>query len=180
MSTVPNAMQTKIADPSWAPSGTQPVNVKLNSRVVAMTDNGESGISVQVEGQAPQTYAAVFNTTTMGCLQQMDLSGLNLPPGASLDQDPLTAIRTLGYDRATKVAIKFSQAWWIPTITLGGVSSTDLPISNVVYPSWNDETEPHVIIVSYSWAQDATRMASLMTPESSIGGKFPNDPIVQL
>ena len=141
-------------------------------------------MTVQFAGGATASYNAVFNTTTMGCLSQMDLSGLKVPNTWTLDQNPLTAIRTLSYDRATKVAIKFKEPWWSngnPSIPNGGVSSTDLPISNVIYPSWNDGKETaHVIIVSYSWAQDATRMASLMTPDSITGGYFPNDPIAEL
>jgi monoamine oxidase len=45
---------------------------------------------------------------------------------------------------------------------IGGVSGTDLSISNVVYPSWDDGEKAAVLMVSYSWAQDATRMGALI------------------
>lgn len=149
-----------------------------------MIDNGDT-ITVQLTNGKSRHYSAVFNTTTMGCLGRMDLSGLKLPHGGTIDQDPLTAIRTLSYDRATKVAIKFSHPWWTTckhAVTDGGESNTDLPISNVVYPSWNDGPDhPHVIIVSYSWAQDASRMASMVNDVNSAYPHIPDkgDPIVQ-
>ena len=145
----------------------------------------EDDITLHIDGQVSRKYSYVFNTVPMGCPGRMDLSGMNMSvPCETLDQDPLTAIRTLAYDQATKVAIKFSKPWWTTMgkkILHGGVSYTDLPISNVIYPSWNDGPDKaHVIIVSYSWAQDATRMASLITDQSKSAGHFPRDPIVQL
>lgn len=105
----------------------------------------------------PKDYAAVFSTTTFGSLQRIDVQGLGLL------LDNLCGIRALGYDYATKVAIKFKNPWWQGLIPKGGVSSTDLCISNVVYPSWDDGLDSaYTIIVSYSWARDATRMAALI------------------
>ncbi|KAM0335647.1 hypothetical protein ACHAQA_000696 [Verticillium albo-atrum] len=111
--------------------------------------------------QPPIQYDMVFSTTAMAPLQRMDIEGLNL------DDEILTGIRALSYDRATKVAIKFKTRWWSSfykgSDIYGGVSSSDLPISNVVYPSWDDgKDSPNVLMVSYSWAQDATRMAALV------------------
>ena len=100
------------------PSGVQ---VTYKTPVVGMKDNGDS-ISVQFANGNSAEYSAVFNTTALGCLGRMDLSGLKLPLGDTLDKDPLTAIRSLAYDRATKVAIKFSKPLWttaktpIPTV----------------------------------------------------------------
>jgi len=69
---------------------------------------------------------------------------------------------------------------------LGGVSSTDLPISNVVYPSWDDgdsasggNPQNYILMASYSWAQDATRMGSLV-PDYPSASTDPDDPIVTL
>ena len=136
------------------------VNIVKQCPVTAMKDNGGT-ITVTYAGSprlAPPTeYAAVLTTTTFGCLQRMDILGLKLSP------DNLCGIRALSYDRATKVAIKFKSPWWEKRLPYGGVSYTDLSISNVIYPSWDDgSASPYTIIVSYSWAQDATRMAALM------------------
>ncbi len=156
--------------------------MKINSPVVALSDNEiTKKISVTVSGpnapKLPVEYDMVFNNTAMGPLQQMNLDGLGLPDNI------LTGIRSLSYDRATKVAIKFKTPWWQPssfppTMIYGGISGSDLPISNVVYPSCNDgPNNPAVLMVSYSWAQDATRMASLV---HNTAPPQKDDPIVTL
>jgi monoamine oxidase len=163
ISVLTDAMHTYVTDNTG-------VEVQLNTPVVAMKDNGET-ITVTVgktsETQTSKDYSFVFNTTALGCLQQMDIQGLNLA------DEILMGVRSLGYDRATKVAIKFSRPWWcdygLSTTKPGGVSNTDLPISNVVYPSWYDgPNTPAVLMVSYSWAQDATRMGSLIPDYSAV------------
>ena len=124
----------------------------------------------------------------MGCLARMDIGGL------ALTDDVLTGIRALSYDRATKVAIKFESDWWTPLLNsqpnrnpsykgpqsnfLGGVSSTDLSISNVVYPSWQDSGST-ILMVSYAWAQDATRLTSLI-PDYAGATQTQIDPIANL
>lgn len=81
----------------------------------------------------------------------MDLRGL------PIESDPFsqwTAIRSLSYDSAGKVAIKFKTAWWTSEGNMnkhGGVSTTDSPIRVTVYPSWmdtDDPTEPAVLIAT--------------------------------
>lgn len=178
-------MQNLVATPKNNYPG---VKVSTNCPVTAMTDNGDS-ISVTVNtatGPIVTPYAAVFNTTTMGCLERMDLTGLKLESqqtsGVPVGETLLMGIRALSYDRAAKVAIKFSKPWWADyNITDGGVSSSDLPVSNVVYPSWNDGPEkPAVLMVSYSWSQDAGRMGSIIPDYGDKPRKDVNDPIVTL
>ena len=139
----------------------------LHKRVNKIWYDGSEKVHVQVDDEStPRSYCSVFNTTTMGCLAQMDTSGL------SLSEDQQTAIRALSYDRACKVAIKFSRAWWVEFGVepgSGGSSATDLPVRTVVYPSWiddNDPSKPATIIVSYTWALDATRMGALIQSPS--------------
>ncbi|KAK0648317.1 hypothetical protein B0T16DRAFT_348400 [Cercophora newfieldiana] len=168
MSVVTDTMAACLSSTEWPKPGSASINVALNTPVVAMA-LAHDGSSIQVTtgaGKTPPTttpYDMVFNTTALGPLQRMDLSGLNL------DRPILDGIRSLSYDRATKVAIKFNTRWWksfYPDDASrnlgGGVSSSDLPISNVVYPSWDDGDGTNVLIVSYTWAQDAARMAALV------------------
>ena len=170
-------MASFITSTTWPSPGSAAINVKTRSPVVALSHDEEiEKIKVTVDGQQPVEYDMVFNTTAIGPLQRINLQGLGLPDKV------LTGIRSLSYDRATKVAIRFSKQWWNPNSTkiYEGVSSSDLPISNIVYPSWNDdEDNPAVLMVSYSWAQDATRMASLV-PDYTIVQPTINDPIVTL
>lgn len=170
---------SKLTDALFNVVTNKGITVTPNTPVIAMKDSGSTidVMCIDQSGnqprQTPKTFDVVFNTTSFGCLQRMDLEGLNL------SVDTLTGIRALSYDRATKVAIKFRHPWWQWLIPHGGVSSSDLPISNVVYPSWNDGDGPTVIIVSYSWAQDASRMAALIASNNQESTNV-NDPMVQL
>ncbi|EHK19951.1 uncharacterized protein TRIVIDRAFT_47086 [Trichoderma virens Gv29-8] len=127
----------------------------------------EASMSVMCAGERKKRegYHTVFNTTSLGCLGRMDMTTLDLHP---VQRD---AIRSLHYDDSTKVALKFSHPWWIDHgITHGGAGSTDRPIRVCVYPSYesNDKDEilkkPAVLLASYTWSQDATRMGSLLQP----------------
>ncbi|KAM0354983.1 hypothetical protein ACHAPU_000827 [Fusarium lateritium] len=174
MSVVTDKMNQCIEDPKWTPHNPVSLKVKTKATVVAMRENrADDKIEVTVsEGKTTKTkaYDMVFNTTAMGPLQRMDIQGLVSGFGLPATQKKiLTGIRALSYDRACKVAIKFKTRWWKGMyqsskdhVTIGGVSSTDLCVSNVVYPSWDDGDKPAVLMVSYSWAQDATRMGSLI------------------
>jgi monoamine oxidase len=148
--------------------------VQTSRRVEAISIDWDSNIdgnmSVKCAGETnPRTgYSTVFNTTTLACLDRMDLRTLELHP---VQKD---AIRSLHYDNSVKVAIKFSRPWWITdcNITQGGVASTDRPLRTCVYPSYNltdDPNKPAVLLASYTWAQDATRMASLTNRASPTG-----------
>ncbi|PNP59158.1 hypothetical protein THARTR1_01406 [Trichoderma harzianum] len=139
--------------------------VQNNKRVDAISidlDSPEDGnMSVKIGGKEYPGYSTVFNTTALGCLDRMDLRGLNLHPTQA------DAIRCLHYDNSTKVALKFSYPWWIKDcgITCGGAASTDLPLRTCVYPSYNlddGEGNPAVLLASYTWSQDATRVGSLV------------------
>ncbi|KAJ4377537.1 hypothetical protein N0V83_000362 [Neocucurbitaria cava] len=105
-----------------------------------------------------RVYSAVINTTTLGALQKIDLTGMELPYGMK------SAIRILRYDTSTKVGIKFKEMWWKKPgfdITLGGVAKTDLPIRVCVYPSYNiHDSGPGVLLASYTWGQDSERIAA--------------------
>ncbi|KAF4465351.1 L-amino acid oxidase [Fusarium albosuccineum] len=190
MSVVTDEMNKHIEDPHW-PSQNSPVfKVKTGTPVVAMSEDKTTGkINVTAtnrQGLETRTekYDMVFNTTAMAPLQRMDIEGLDL------NKKILTGIRGLSYDRSCKVAIKFKTPWWNrmypkPEVgiekTYGGVSSTDLPISNVVYPSWCDGEETStVLMVSYSWAQDATRMGSLIPKYSKQNPPHVDEPLVTL
>ncbi|KAK3368356.1 L-amino acid oxidase [Podospora didyma] len=167
MSVVTDTMAACVKSTEWPPkTGGPSIDVTLSTPVLAMslTPDGES-IQVTTGGKALSTnsYDMVFNTTALGPLQHMDLSGLHL------GRDILDGIRVLSYDRATKVAVKFN-------------TRCDLPLGYTVYRSWDDGDGTNVLIVSYTWAQDAARMAALVpdyTNPSTPAPKF-TDPIAAL
>lgn len=153
--------------------------VKMDRRVEDQVKKGADGVKIclEVEGEeSPREYDAVFNSAPLGAMQRMDLRGLNLNWGTK------QAIRSLGYGASCKVGVKFRYRWWVEekdlAITKGGVGSTDLPIRNCVYPSYNLTTKdasdpkkgeegkkPGVLLCSYTWSQEAQRIGTLIHPE---------------
>ena len=140
-----------------------------NSRVTAIRALPEER-KVEVDFQNKNnthtnTYDGVFNSTTLGCLKQIDTSNAGLSYGTK------QAIRSLGYGPSAKAAIKFNKPWWIynlgdHNIKSGGLGHSDLTIRTCVYPSYNiydPKDKPAVLLCSYTWQQDAQRIASLIS-----------------
>ncbi|KAK9774570.1 putative L-amino acid oxidase [Seiridium cardinale] len=147
-------------------------SVQHGKRVQKYTQHPETKkIAVYVAGEPEGSrlpYDSVFNTTSLTCLQRMDLTGIDLHPSQK------DAIRSLHYDGSAKIAMKFSYPWWITKcgITAGGEASSDTPLRTCVYPSYNvddPQDEPAVMICSYTWAQDAARIGNLI-PRTNAGG----------
>lgn len=112
--------------------------------------------------QIEREYAVVFNATTLGALQHMDLDH------SGMRQKTKQAIQDLTYAPCCKVAIKFKKSWWrLPpfNITKGGSALTDLPIRLCVYPSYGLEEDPErpaVLLCSYTFLNDAIKMRALI------------------
>ncbi|KAJ5102316.1 hypothetical protein NUU61_004538 [Penicillium alfredii] len=120
-------------------------------------------MAVQVDGESsPREYSAVFNTASLACMRRMDLTRAKLRP------DQRAAVQSVHYDASTKVAVRFRTPWWRIFCKInGGQASTDLPIRTCVYPNLTSaDTEPAVLLCSYTWAQDAQQMASLVNQDS--------------
>ena len=180
---VANLMRNTICQPIQFQSRVIAINANMAKLVAKRGSRRESvPITLSIKdtpGTSESTprnedYHAVFNSTTLGALQKMNLKDAGLLWGTK------QAIRSLGYGASCKVAIKFSRPWWQLgpfNIDLGGVSRTDLPLRVCVYPSYNiqkiegdkwDPEKPSVLLCSYTWAQDAQRIGSLIsrhTPE---------------
>ena len=127
-------------------------------------------LTIQQKNDVTETreYFAVFNSTTLGALQRMDLKKAGLLYGTK------QAIRSLGYGASCKVGMKFRTRWWTRLfgINKAGVGKTDLPLRVCVYPSYNiddPEDESAVLLCSYTWAQDAQRIGTLITENSPEG-----------
>ncbi|KAI1328962.1 hypothetical protein F5Y16DRAFT_367738 [Xylariaceae sp. FL0255] len=158
----------------------QPEKGKLVTKMALVQEWGskEKKIAVTIRGEKePRKYDTVFNTTTFGALQKMDLTGLELPYATK------SATRSLRYDTSTKVAIQFKEPWWILKNKIeggvdgieGGLGKTDLPLRTCVYPSYNihdykkDDPATHkaVLLCSYTWGSDSERIASMVKPVST-------------
>ena len=69
-------------------------------------EDGDTHLSVKVEGEDKmRRYMTVFATPTLACLQRIDLKDLELL------YEQKDAIRSLHYDTASKVGMKFKYAW---------------------------------------------------------------------
>jgi len=138
---------------------------------ISYKDTEKTQVDVTVSGEtSARTYDAVFNSATLSAQQHMHLEGLKLNWGKKC------AIRNLGYGASCKVGVRFRTMWWKDpnglNITKGGVAKTDLPIHFCVYPSYNipdDWQEPGVLLVSYTWSQEAERLGSLISRDSPNG-----------
>lgn len=143
-------------------------NVQTDKRVEAISidmeskNDGNMSVRCAKEATPREGYSTVFNTTSLGCLARMDLHSLRLHPSVK------DAIRSLHYDNSAKIALKFRYPWWIVDcgIRNGGIAKTDLPLGTCVYPSYNDGlNKPATLLASYTWAQDAIRISSLIDNE---------------
>ncbi|RAL12435.1 flavin monoamine oxidase family protein [Aspergillus homomorphus CBS 101889] len=126
-------------------------------------------VSVQVEGEEEgrmREYTAVFNTSSLPCLRRMEMQGEILSAGQK------AAIQSVHYDGATKMAVRFKFAWWSRYCQIqGGQALTDLPIRTCVYPS---DPDSRVLLCSYTWAQDAQAMGSLLSSSPSSSSSSPD------
>lgn len=101
-------------------------------------------------------FAHVITTTTLPCLDHMDLSG------AGLDVEQAAAITALVYTPAVKIGVKFQDAWWQDDALMkrfgafgkivGGQSSTDRQIRRVVYPSQGAGGRPSSTVLTACYA----------------------------
>lgn len=130
------------------------------ARVTAIRPPGDdvsSGWDVTVAGEsAPRHYDHVISTLPFGCLRFVDTSSCGF--SWSLQ----TAIRSLGSEESTKIAMRFKHRWWeegkFCPPQMGGVSYTDRPIRMVAYPSYDMGGKSATLIVSYSWGLDSERL----------------------
>ena len=152
---------------------------RVTSIAIDRTVKSDANMVVKVSSEeVPRQYATVFSTTSLACMGRMNLANAELHPAQK------DAIRTLHYDTSAKVAVKFSYPWWVTKcgITRAGAATTDRPLRNCVYPSYSlsdSITEPAVLLCSYTWAQDAQRIGSLIMDNSPEGEEELVDLVLQ-
>ena len=141
---VPEAMNRRLTKPLEKED--------LGKRVTKIAFDREAKDSppmrVKVSGEAEaRKYMTVFATPTLACLQRMDLTELELL------YEQKDALRSLHYDSASKVAMKFREPWWIKLGIEGVLGKTDMPLRTCVYPSYNlddPKDTSAVLLCSYS------------------------------
>ena len=143
--------------------------IKLNSPVssIALTNPvwENSSMTVTAAGQQ-HIYSHVISTISLSNMRTIDLTG------AKLDVVQANALRELDFNPSIKIGIRFNETWWTTGYDregnnfniVGGQSFSDLPIRNVVYPSYGvySETPSTTLIASYCWTNDAERLGALI------------------
>ncbi|KAK0433398.1 hypothetical protein EV421DRAFT_1718643 [Armillaria borealis] len=159
-----NVMVSKISDPT---------KIQYNKRVTSITPMAANGtkrskpLSVTYGSggaKASTKYNYMISTIPLPALRLIDLDGCNL------SNVQLDGMRTLHYDSSCKVGIQFHSRWWETLSTgsiKGGQTKTDRIVRTVVYPSYgvDDEYADAIMIASYTWSQDATRVGGLITAD---------------
>ncbi|KAK4692741.1 hypothetical protein P7C71_g4523, partial [Lecanoromycetidae sp. Uapishka_2] len=109
---VPEAMNASIKKPLKE----EDLQKRVTKIAIDRTDKSELPMRVKVEGeQETRKYTTVFATPTLACLQRIDLTELELL------YEQKDALRSLHYDTASKVGMKFDHPWWIKLGIEGGL-----------------------------------------------------------
>jgi len=103
--------------------------LKFNAKVTGIEAVDTMKMTVWSQSAAqvlpsPKTYQGAFNSTSLGCMKEMNIK-------ANLNYPTKEAMRSLGYGPLVKVGMLFKSAWWIYglkdfNITRGGLGHSDL------------------------------------------------------
>jgi monoamine oxidase len=139
--------------------------VQFNSRVTKI-DQSENGVSVtyvDASGHdAPQRLQAdwLVCTIPLSILSEIDIN---------VGQPMQDAIRAVPYVPSIKVGLQFKRRFWEQDEQIyGGITHTDLPISNIGYPaSLYGSPGKGVLLGAYVWGPNAYELGAL-APEQRI------------
>ena len=137
--------------------------IRLGARVRAVDQRPDS-VTVHYDGKAgPEQVSAdrAILAIPFAVLRRIDM----LQPFSLAKQ---RAIRELHYDPAVKVFFQCRRRFWEEDDGIfGGRSITDLPIRTIYYPDHGRETGRGVLLVSYTWGEDAQRWGA-MPPDGRV------------
>lgn len=104
---VPNKMNSMLKKPLEEKDlGKRVTKISFHRKDDKHPKYGDTHLSVKVDGEEEmRRYMTVFATPTLACLQRIDLTDLELL------YEQKDAIRSLHYDTASKVGMKFKYAW---------------------------------------------------------------------
>ena len=132
-------------------------SLRLGARVRAVDQQPDSVTVHYDDKSGPATVSAdrAILAVPFAVLHRIDI----LQPFSHPKQ---RAIRELHYDPAVKVFLQCRRRFWEDDDGIfGGRSTTDLPIRTIYYPDHGRETGRGVLLVSYTWGEDAQRWAAL-------------------
>jgi monoamine oxidase len=140
--------------------------IRYNAKVIEIRQS-ERGVSVTFE----DTTAAMSRHTVEAhwCVCTIPLSILGQIP-MNVGQPMAEAIAAVPYAAAVKVGLQFKRRFWEQDEQIyGGITYTDLPISNIAYPSTGFlDGGKGVLLGAYVWGLDAMEFTA-MTPAERVG-----------
>jgi len=136
--------------------------VRLNSKVVAIRQ-GEKGVTVDYEDTKT---GEKLKASADWCLCTIPLSILSQIE-MTVGDEMAAAIRAVPYEASVKVGIEFKRRFWEQDEQIyGGISYTDLPISQISYPSTRfGDKGPGVLLGAYSFGTFAYEYTTLPPAE---------------
>lgn len=136
--------------------------VRKNSKVVAIKQNGK-GVTVDyVDTKTGEKLKAKADwclcTIPLSVLSQIEMN---------VGDAMANAIRAVPYEASLKVGLEFKRRFWEQDEQIyGGISYTDLPISQISYPSSNyGSSGPGVLLGAYGFGAYAYEYTSLPPAE---------------
>ena len=164
MEELPEAFIKDIADPYCLEND---IHYGITVRKVEWRKPGDDKCSYQVKVSGRQTQTknevdfeadAVILTVPLNIMRQVEFS-------PALPQSVNDAIGGIRYGPSTKIFLGFRERFWekgkFPIVD-GGISKTDLPISQIVYPSKerSDKTSKRGVLELYTWGKEALLFGS--------------------
>jgi monoamine oxidase len=139
--------------------------IRYNAKVIDIHQD-ERGVNATFE----DTAASMSRHTVHAdwCVCTIPLSILGQIP-MNVGQPMAEAIAAVPYASALKVGLQFKRRFWEQDEQIyGGISYTDLPISNISYPSTGYfSSGKGVLLGAYCWGLDAMKFTA-MTPEERV------------
>ncbi|WP_289139163.1 flavin monoamine oxidase family protein [uncultured Brevibacillus sp.] len=139
-------------------------NIHFNHKMTTISQHGEhvtiSGL--QTLASEPFHVTADFAIVTLPFTL---LQFAKVEPYHLFSYQKWAAIRQLHYVSSTKIGIQFSYRFWEDNGLYGGNSTTDLPIRLSYYPSHHFGAPGGVVLVCYTWEDDALPWISMSKDE---------------
>jgi len=141
--------------------------IRYNAKVTDIRQD-ETGVTVTYQdAHSPARGSPTGHSTARAdwCLCTLPLSILSQIP-LNVGSDMAAAIRAVPYASTVKVGLQFKRRFWEEDEQIyGGVTYTDLPISNISYPSCDYQSRGKgVLLGAYVWGLDAMEFTG-MAPE---------------
>lgn len=135
-----------------------PDAIRYRAKVTGIAQD-EHGVTVSYEDTA--SPGQVLKATADWCVCTIPLSILSQIP-VQVSPEKQAAIAAVPYMASSKIGLQFKRRFWEEDDAIyGGITSTDLPIGMMSYPSHGIGTKKGVLLGSYTFFTDAYEFTAL-------------------